>query len=180
MSPRAACRLEGLGFTRVHDYVGGIADWKGAGLLIEGSTDSKETVADATQSEVVVCRAGETLSDVRSRREDQAWEIAAVVGCDGVVIGRLRPSAMEGPDDELVEEVMESGPATVRPDGLLEPLVERMERRNAPHVLVTTPQGRLIGILFQGEARRLLDGEPPPQIWRECEGCPGRWATSEQ
>ena len=30
MSPRAACRLEALGFTRVYDYVDGIADWKAA------------------------------------------------------------------------------------------------------------------------------------------------------
>jgi CBS domain-containing protein len=180
MSPRAACRLEGLGLTRVYDYVGGIADWKGAGLQIEGGTHSIETVADATRSDLVVCRAGETLSDVRSRQESQGWEITAVVDCDGVVTGRLRPSALEGQEDQLVEEVMEPGPATVRPDGLLQPLVERMEGRNAPHVLVTTPQGHLIGILFRDEARRLLEGEPPTQIWRNCEGCPGRWATSSQ
>jgi CBS domain-containing protein len=178
MSPRAACRLEGLGFTRVFDYVDGIADWKAAGLPVEGATDDRERVAEATRGDVITSRPEETIADVRSRYGTETWEIAAVLGCDGVVIGRLRPTALGGPDDRLVEEVMEPGPATVRPDQLLQPLVERMERRNAPHVLVTTPQGNLIGILFQDEAKRYLAGEPPSQIWRHCEGCPGRWAAS--
>ena len=32
MSPRAAWRLEGLGFERVYDYVPGKADWFASGL----------------------------------------------------------------------------------------------------------------------------------------------------
>jgi CBS domain-containing protein len=75
-----------------------------------------------------------------------------------------------------VEEVMEPGPSTVRPDGLLEPLVGRMTKRGTHLALVTTPQGELIGALIREEAQRLLRGEPPEQIWRNCDGCPGRWA----
>jgi CBS domain-containing protein len=178
MSPRAACRLEGLGFSRVFDYVDGIADWKAAGLSFEGIADGRERIAEATRSDPITCRPDEPIVEVRSRNGIDGWEIAAVVDCDGVVVGRLRPTALEGPDDRLVGEVMEPGPSTVRPDGLLQPLVERMERRNAPHVLVTTPQGNLIGILFRDEARRVLAGESPTRIWRDCEGCPGRWAAS--
>ena len=36
MSPRAAWRLEGLGFERVYDYVPGKADWFASGLPKEG------------------------------------------------------------------------------------------------------------------------------------------------
>jgi hypothetical protein len=43
-------------------------------------------------------------------------------------------------------------------------------------VLVTTPQGHLLGVLVRDEAKRLLAGEPPQQIWRSCDGCPGLWA----
>jgi hypothetical protein len=32
MSPRAAWRLEGLGFERVYDYVPGESDWFASGL----------------------------------------------------------------------------------------------------------------------------------------------------
>jgi hypothetical protein len=65
----------------------------------------------------------------------------------------------------------------VRPDGLLQPLVDRMDRRNAPHVLVTTAQGHLVGIMLRDEAKRLLAGVTPEQLWRDCDGCPGRWAS---
>jgi rhodanese-related sulfurtransferase len=40
MSPRAACRLEALGFTRVDDYVDEIADWQAAGLPTEGTAQT--------------------------------------------------------------------------------------------------------------------------------------------
>jgi CBS domain-containing protein len=176
MSPRAACRLEGLGFTRVYDYVDGIADWKAAGLPTEGSVETVERVADATRGDVATCSPSEEMAAIRVRRAAEGWDVCAVVDCDGIVVGRLRAPVSEADDDRPVAEVMEPGPATVRPDGLLQPLVERMEHRNAPHVMVTTPQGRLIGILFRDEAKRLLAGEPPSRIWRECEGCPGRWA----
>jgi CBS domain-containing protein len=178
MSPRAACRLEGLGFTRVFDYVDGIADWKAAGLAFAGIADGRERVADATRGDLITCQPEETIGEVRARIATEGWEVCAVVHCDEVVIGRLRPDALQDPVDRLVGEVMEPGPSSVRPDELLQPLVERMEHRNAPHVLVTTPQGNLIGILFRDEAKRLLAGEPPTQIWRDCEGCPGRWAES--
>ena len=36
MSPRAACRLQTLGFTNVYDYVLGKADWLAHGLPTEG------------------------------------------------------------------------------------------------------------------------------------------------
>jgi 3-mercaptopyruvate sulfurtransferase SseA len=37
MSPRAAWRLEGLGFERVFDFVGGKAQWRERGLPTEGT-----------------------------------------------------------------------------------------------------------------------------------------------
>ena len=49
MSPRAACRLERLGLERVYDYVAGIADWKAAGLPVEGTAPGYQQVADATE-----------------------------------------------------------------------------------------------------------------------------------
>ena len=75
---------------------------------------------------------------------------------------------------------MESGPTTARPDGVLASLVDRMAKRETRMVLVTTPQGALVGALVRVEAERLLAGEPPEEVWRDCDGCPGRWAIQEQ
>ncbi len=177
MSSRAACRLEELGFTEVYDYVGGIADWKAAGLPIEGTTDARPRIADATRGDVPTCRPDQSVDSALSDAAAAGWEMCVVVDCDGVVVGRLRSDGSDQ-DGQLVADVMEPGPATVRPDGLLHPLVDRMDRREVADVLATTPEGRLIGVLVLEEAKRLLAGEPPERIWRDCDGCPGRWAES--
>jgi hypothetical protein len=53
MSPRAAARLESLGFKQVYDYAAGKTDWGSAGLPLEGANGS-ETRAELTS--VPMCR----------------------------------------------------------------------------------------------------------------------------
>lgn len=178
MSPRAACRLEALGFDRVYDYVDGIADWKAAGLPVEGDTKPAPRALDAVRNDVPTCRPDETLATVRSRVSERGWDICVVLDCDELAIGRIRGSGLDASPDRQVADVMEPGPSTVRADTPLQPLVERLQERDAHSVIVTTPQGRLLGILLRDEAGRLLAGEAPERIWRDCECCPGRWADS--
>ncbi|MGI8516786.1 MAG: CBS domain-containing protein [Acidimicrobiia bacterium] len=177
MSPRAACRLEAFGFARVYDYVDGISDWKAAGLPVEGAKDQPLRIADATRPDVPTCQPETPLGDIRSRLTDSGWEVCVVVDCDRVVIGRLLQCALGDDDHARAEHVMEPGPSTVRPDSLLQPLVARLDDRDVSHVLVTTPQGVLIGVLLPEEAKRLLSGDTPQEIWQECDCCPGRWTT---
>ena len=175
MSPRAACRLEALGFDHVYDYVLGIADWKAAGLPLEGQTPDAQRVADATRPDVPTCRPDERLGDVAARVREAGWDECIVTDCDGLVVGRLRNRAWDQPDATHAGEVMELGPSTARPNGLLAPLVERMAERGTKLVTVTTPQGQLIGALLGEEGQRLLAGEAPERIWVDCDGCPGQW-----
>ncbi len=178
MSPRAACRLERLGFEQVYDYVAGIADWKAAGLPIEGDSPPVQRVSDATRPDMPTCNFDDSLGEVRRRTHDAGWEECVVVDCDGIVIGRLRNQAWEADDTTTVEEVMEPGPTTVRANGLLQPLVDRMTTRDTKLVIVTTPQGHLIGVLLREDAERLLTGERPEQVWQDCDGCPGQWTLA--
>lgn len=179
MSPRAACRLEALGLPRVYDYVDGIADWKAAGLPTEGTARLPQRVIDATRTDVPTSQPDDTIGDIRTVVADGGWDVCVVVDCDGMAIGRIRSPAFDSDRERRAVEVMEPGPSTVRPDNLLEPLIRRMHDHNAQHVVVTTPQGELIGILLRDEADRLIAGEPPHQIWRDCECCPGRWTTTQ-
>ena len=178
MSPRAACRLETLGFEQVYDYVGGIGDWKAAGLRVEGSAEHVHTVADATRPDVPTCPPRDTVGDARRHSVDAGWDECIVVDCDGIVVGRLRNQAWDAADVDTVESVMESGPTTVRPNTVLHPLVDRMSDRETKLVVVATPQGELVGVLLREDAGRVLSGEPPEQIWQDCDGCPGRWALA--
>ena len=175
MSPRAACRLEALGFEQVYDYVLGIADWKAAGLPIEGDAPTIQTVADAMRPDVPTCDPSEPIGLVGERVRAAGWDDCVVVDCTDLVIGRLRSSAWDLDPELTAGDVMQSGPTTVRPNGPLDTLVKRMDKRPTPLVVVTTAQGILLGVVLRDDARRLLDGEPPEMVWAECEGCPGQW-----
>jgi hypothetical protein len=175
MSPRAACRLDALGFEQVYDYSLGKADWKAAGEPLEGSSGDVQVVADATRPDVPTSGQEEQLGTVWERTSAAGWDEALVLDCEGVVIGRLRGRTWDRDPGMRVEEVMEAGPTTVRPDGALAPLVKRMEKRSTKLVTVTTAQGVLIGVLLLDEAQQVLAGEPPERVWVDCDGCPGQW-----
>ena len=53
MSPRAACRLELLGFTQVYDYVAGKADWLAHGLPTEGEQAQIPRAKDVLRRDAV-------------------------------------------------------------------------------------------------------------------------------
>ena len=50
---------------------------------------------------------------------------------------------------------MRRGPATFRPDEPVEKMAKQMRERGASAVLVTTSEGRLLGLLYQDDAERL-------------------------
>jgi hypothetical protein len=47
MSPRAASRLEGLGFSKVYDYPPGKAGWSASGFPTEGTQANAATIGGA-------------------------------------------------------------------------------------------------------------------------------------
>ena len=67
MSPRAASRLESIGFTRVYDYVAGKADWGSFGLPLEGQRPSSTRVGAHLQTDVPTCTLDESLPAVCER-----------------------------------------------------------------------------------------------------------------
>ena len=73
MSPRAAGRLESIGYEQVYDYVPGIADWKAAGLPVEGDSPPVQRAADATRPDIPTCAVDEELEEVRRRTFAAEW-----------------------------------------------------------------------------------------------------------
>ena len=155
MSPRAASRLETLGFTNVYDYVAGKADWFAAGLPREGKLTSIPRAGDIARVDDITCRPTDRISDVlHSVRE--AGKTTCIVTIDGgVILGRVRIDRLDG-DAQLVEEVMELGPTTTRADTMLESILERLNARNVDSILVATSDGRLVGTLYRSDAERRL------------------------
>lgn len=178
MSPRAACRLEALGFEAVFDYELGISDWKAAGLPLEGDGTVYQVASDAMRPDIPTCDPTETIGEVRTRVNANGWEDCIVVECGSLVVGRLRSAAWDNDSDAIVRDVMELGPTTVRANEPLDRLVQRMDRRPTNLVVVASPQGELLGVVLREEAHRVLQGDSPEIIWAECDGCPGQWRAT--
>jgi Mg/Co/Ni transporter MgtE len=156
MSPRAAWRLESLGFEQVYDYVAGKADWGSSGLPLEGTHDSSTRVGAHLRPDVSSCRLDERLKAVQARATAAGWSTCFVVNGEQVVLGRLGRRALAREDDVSVEEAMASGPSTVRPSHELDRAVERMRRQDLTTLPVTTSDGTLVGVLELETALRAL------------------------
>jgi Mg/Co/Ni transporter MgtE len=150
MSPRAAWRLESLGVRDVGDYTAGKADWLAAGLPVEGETKPFARVADAIDADARTCLPTEQVADVLQRVTSTGpqMRIVVVVNEGGIVQGLLRLDRITDARQALVEDVMEPGPVTVRADADLAATTERMRRKGVSSLLVTTPDGELLGVLW--------------------------------
>src|SRR5438128_1038453 len=109
MSPRAASRLEGLGFAPVHDYAAGKADWGSFGLPIEGERHSGTRVGAHAHTDVPACRPADRMPDIRARILASGWDTCFVTDEHGVVLGRLGHAALARDDDISVQEAMTPG-----------------------------------------------------------------------
>ena len=160
MSPRAAWRLESLGFTKVFDYVGGKADWFAAGLPREGNLTGILRTGDIARRDDVTCRLTDKTRDVVNRIREAGRNTAIVTTTGGVILGRIRIDQIGDDSDTLAEDVMESGPTTTRADTTLESMNERFQVRNVDSILVATSDGRLVGTLYRPDVEsNLIEGK---------------------
>jgi CBS domain-containing protein len=156
MSPRAACRLEALGFREVYDYGPGKTDWLGHGLPVEGRDADLPRAGDAVREDVVTAKLGDRVGDLRELVERSPYGFALVVSDGGTLLGRLRKAALEGEPHATAEEVMEPGPTTTRPDTPLSALASKMRKANLRTYLVSDPHGKLLGVLRRDEVEARL------------------------
>lgn len=155
MSPRAAWRLEGLGFKKAYDYAPSKVDWFAAGLPMEGELAGVPTVGDAARGDVPTCAPGEKVGEVHARLRGTVWDRCVVVNEGRVVLGLLREKDLASDPEATAEEAMRPGPTTVRPDTTAGKMAERMRKRGTASVLVTTPDGQLVGMTHRDDAERL-------------------------
>jgi CBS domain-containing protein len=156
MSPRAASRLESLGFEQVYDYGAGKADWGSFGLPLEGAQGSETRAGSRVRTDAPNCRREDRLQDICERLEETGWDTCFVLDERGVVLGRIGRRAIRGRADASAEEAMTLGPSTVRPSARLQAVVERMRRQNLTSLPVTRSDGQLLGLLTLGDPEAAL------------------------
>ena len=155
MSPRAAWRLESLGFGEVYDYVAGKLDWMAAGLPTEGTNAAIPRAGDVSRSDVPTAHLDERLGDVRDRVRGLGWDSLVVVNDERVVFGLLRSKELDKDPDLRIEEAMRPGPSTFRPYVSIKDMAENMAEHKLESSPVTASDGRLVGLLLLKDAARV-------------------------
>jgi hypothetical protein len=147
MSPRAAWRLESIGYLSVYHYVNGKADWLAAGLPTARASPPPARVAGAMDISVPTCGPDELVGDVMARIGTGRGALCVVLNDRRVVLGRLRLDRLDHKDNGRAEDVMDPGPVTVRADADLARTTDRMRDRGVPTLIVSTPDGVLLGVV---------------------------------
>jgi CBS domain-containing protein len=146
-----------MGFEQVYEYEDGKRDWGSFGLPREGTLAEQPSGGDVARADVPTCLLSDDLSEVRRRVRESGWDTCIVVNNGGVVLGRLGRKVIGSDDDQSVEEAMIEGPSTVRPSIRLDALLKRMQSNNLNSWLVTTPDGKLVGLVLRSQAKERLN-----------------------
>jgi Mg/Co/Ni transporter MgtE len=159
MSPRAAWRLEALGFREVYDYIAGKADWGSFGLPVHGSAGTQTRVAHLARADVPTCRLDELVAEVAQRVAND-WQICVVTNDENIVLGLVGRRALRSGKDACVEDAMTAGPSTIRPSARLDAIAKRMRVEDLTSIIVSRSDGVLVGVLRREDIEATArDGE---------------------
>lgn len=123
--------------------------------------------ADAARKDVFTCSLSDSTKNMGEMIASKGQDDCIVLNDQGIVVGRTRRRATEARGAQAtLEEVMELGPTTVRPDERLDAVVDRMRRRGVRSIVAATPDGKLVGVFCRGEVEALL-GVDNSEIERE-------------
>jgi Mg/Co/Ni transporter MgtE len=143
----------------VIDYRPGKVAWYEENQPREGKAAIDETwIGDVADSDVPTCGLTERIGDIRGRAA--GWDTCVVVNPERVVLGLLRKKEIEGDPNATAEQVMRPGPKTFRPNVTLEELLKSMRDHDIQtNSLVTTGDGRLLGVISRADAEATLAHE---------------------
>jgi rhodanese-related sulfurtransferase len=157
MSPRAATRLEQLGF-EVYDYALSKIDWMAHGLPMEGTSAARPTALSFARHDVVTCTLDDRAAEIKKRIDASPYGFALVLA-DRVVLGRIRCTRIDdAPDDASAELLMEPGPSTTRPHTDPGELAKQFRRTGTSTAILTTPEGELMGVVRRSDLPDPADG----------------------
>ncbi len=165
-----------MGFGEVYDYVAGKVDWFGAGLPSEGDAAELTRIGALVDAEVPTCAMDDRVGDARGRLGSD--DVCLVVNDARVVLGLVQGEDLDGEDDgeagsgsasssgdgRRVGDVMQEGPTTLRPNVPAAVLAGQLEGDTFSWVVVTDPEGTLIGILRGSDLESWAEDEGEEQI----------------
>jgi Mg/Co/Ni transporter MgtE len=111
------------------------------------------------RDDAVRCAPSDRADDVRAAIDRSPYPFALVTGRDGLLLGRIARSALEDRGETAVGEIMQLDPSTVRPHRAAAELAERLAAKDLRWAIVTTPEGRLLGVAWREDLERCAAGD---------------------
>jgi len=127
----------------VYDFVGGKLDWLGHGLAYEGEGD----LISRHLRSAPTCELDDLASDVIGRVGTA--ELCVVIDPSGIVQASVDAPRLREQRGSKISEIAHFGPKTVRPSEDRPKLDEWMHETHSTHVVVTTPEGKLLGLYWR-------------------------------
>jgi hypothetical protein len=123
------------------------------------------------RTDIPICALTDRIADVHSRVEAAGWDLCVVVNDERIILGLLHGDAWSAPSDSIAEDVMSSGPPTTRPSTFLDDMVERLQKRNTPGILISSSNGVLMGYLWTTDAETAMSTGNCTHTWTD-RNCP--------
>lgn len=98
------------------------------------------------ERQVPTCQLNESVEEAKRRAEKLGFQLCVVVNEEGIVLGLVEKDAWKKDSAMAVETIMDPGPTTLRPSYLVEDAVELLARQNQDGILVTSSEGKLMGV----------------------------------
>ena len=133
----------------------GKVDWLANSLPVDGDRPDAPIAGRAMRGDAALCRPGDRVADVRKLIERSPYPFALVTSDDGTLLGRAPASALAPASQRPVWDVAQPGPKTFRPHVIAAKVAEVLAEKGYRWAIVTTPEGRLLGVASREELERL-------------------------
>jgi Mg/Co/Ni transporter MgtE len=144
----------------VFDYKPGKQAWYEENGPREGKATDEIWIGDVADGTIPTCGLRERIGDLRERVRADGRDTCVVTDPQGVVLGLLRKKALDADPQLTAEQVMSPGPKTFRPNVTLQELLKSMREHDIQtSSLVTTGDGRLLGVISRADAEATLAHE---------------------
>jgi len=136
----------------VYRYAAGKVDWLSAGLPSEGELANELRIRDIVNRQIATCRLGQRIGELHL--ED---DLCVVLNEAEIIMGDLRDKALRADPSTPVEQVMDPGVSTYRPNISVREIAHHLLESGAQRVLVSDGESRLIGWTSRKDAEQALD-----------------------
>jgi CBS domain-containing protein len=138
--------------------VPGKVDWLAHNLPVEGDEPDAPIAGRVIRGDAVLCRPTDRVADVLQSTQRSPYPFALVTSDDRTLLGRVPSSAMDSASERPVWDIAQPGPKTFRPHASAEKVAGFLADRGYRWAIVTTPEGRVLGVASREDLERAQSG----------------------